>query len=238
MCGVSLSVLWALHMTYKEIIMGKVRGVLSWRWCPHPLLFHVWQAWICKYLENFPSICQLVFSYPSSRHLYFLIFTFPRWEIDGETVETVSDFIFWGSKITPDGDCSHEIKRHLLLGRKVMTNLEHIQKHEVGQVASRIHSPAQQGQHFREETSLPCYDAPSTNCGPTGSEEAVEHPTHRAGWGWRVPFPEAWSSKALDRGVPGSVAERRKRLSTLQDLRCPLDQNGGAQLWTRLVNIY
>ena len=46
------------------------------------------------------------------------------WEIDGETVETVSDFIFRGSKITADGDCSHEIKRHLLLGRKVMTNLE------------------------------------------------------------------------------------------------------------------
>ena len=44
------------------------------------------------------------------------------WEIDGETVETVSDFIFGGSKITVDGDCSHEIKRHLLLGRKVMTN--------------------------------------------------------------------------------------------------------------------
>ena len=44
------------------------------------------------------------------------------WEIDGETVETVSDFIFRGSKITLDGDCSHEIKRHLLLGRKVMTN--------------------------------------------------------------------------------------------------------------------
>ena len=50
------------------------------------------------------------------------------WEIDGETVETVSDFIFLGSKITADGDCSHEIKRHLLLGRKVMTNLEHIKK--------------------------------------------------------------------------------------------------------------
>ena len=50
------------------------------------------------------------------------------WEIDGETVETVSDFIFWGSKITADGDCSHEIKRHLLLGRKVMTNLDSIFK--------------------------------------------------------------------------------------------------------------
>ena len=50
------------------------------------------------------------------------------WEIDGETVETVSDFIFWGSKITADGDCSHEIKRCLLLGRKVMTNLNSIFK--------------------------------------------------------------------------------------------------------------
>ena len=50
------------------------------------------------------------------------------WEIDGETVETVSDFIFWGSKITADGDCSYEIKRCLLLGRKVMTNLDSILK--------------------------------------------------------------------------------------------------------------
>ena len=50
------------------------------------------------------------------------------WEIDGETVETVSDFIFLGSKITVDGDCSHEIKRHLLLGRKVMTNLDRVLK--------------------------------------------------------------------------------------------------------------
>ena len=48
------------------------------------------------------------------------------WEIDGETVETVSDFIFLGSQITADGDCSHEIKRHLLLGRKSMTNLDSI----------------------------------------------------------------------------------------------------------------
>ena len=50
------------------------------------------------------------------------------WEIDGETVETVSDIIFWGSKITVDGDCSHEIKRHLLLGRKVTANLDSILK--------------------------------------------------------------------------------------------------------------
>ena len=52
------------------------------------------------------------------------------WQIDGETVETVSDFIFWGSKITADGDCSHEIKRSLPFGRKVMTNLNSILKAE------------------------------------------------------------------------------------------------------------
>ena len=52
------------------------------------------------------------------------------WEIDGETVETVPDFIFWGSKIIADGDCSHEIKRCLLLGRKVMINLDSILKAE------------------------------------------------------------------------------------------------------------
>ena len=50
------------------------------------------------------------------------------WQIDGETMEAVTDFIFWGSKITADGDCSHEIKRRLLLGRKVMTNLDSIFK--------------------------------------------------------------------------------------------------------------
>ena len=50
------------------------------------------------------------------------------WQIDGETVETVADFIFLGSKITADGNCSHEIKRHLLLGRKVMANLDSILK--------------------------------------------------------------------------------------------------------------
>ena len=53
------------------------------------------------------------------------------WEIDGETMETVSDFIFLGSKITADGDCSHEIKRRLLLGRKVMTNLDSIFKRDI-----------------------------------------------------------------------------------------------------------
>ena len=61
------------------------------------------------------------------------------WEIDGETVETVSDFIFLGSKIMADGDCSHEIKRHLLLGRKVMTNLESIFKSRDITLSTKVH---------------------------------------------------------------------------------------------------
>ena len=61
------------------------------------------------------------------------------WEIDGETVETVSDFIFWGSKITADGDCSHEIKRYLLLGRKVMTNLDNIFKSRDITLPTKVH---------------------------------------------------------------------------------------------------
>ena len=61
------------------------------------------------------------------------------WEIDGETVETVSDFIFWGSKITADGDCSHEIKRCLLLGRKDMTNLDSIFKSRDITLPTKVH---------------------------------------------------------------------------------------------------
>ena len=61
------------------------------------------------------------------------------WEIDGETVETVSDFIFLGSKITADDDCRHEIKRHLLLGRKVMTNLDSIIKSRGITLPTKIH---------------------------------------------------------------------------------------------------
>ena len=61
------------------------------------------------------------------------------WEIDGETVETVSDFIFLGSKITADGDCSHEIKRHLLLGKKVMTNLDSIFKSRDITLLTKVH---------------------------------------------------------------------------------------------------
>ena len=61
------------------------------------------------------------------------------WEIDEEKVETVSNFIFWGSKITADGDYSHEIKRHLLLGRKVMTNLESILKTRGITLSTKVH---------------------------------------------------------------------------------------------------
>ena len=61
------------------------------------------------------------------------------WEMDGETVETVSDFIFLGSKIIADGDCSHEIKRRLLLGRKVMTNLDSILKSRDITLSSKVH---------------------------------------------------------------------------------------------------
>ena len=61
------------------------------------------------------------------------------WEIDGETVETVADFIFLGSKITADGNCSHEIRRRLLLGRKVMTNLDSIFKSRDITLPSKVH---------------------------------------------------------------------------------------------------
>ena len=61
------------------------------------------------------------------------------WQIDGETVETVADFIFWGSKITADGDCSHEFKRRLLLARKVMTNLDSILKSRDITLPTKVH---------------------------------------------------------------------------------------------------
>ena len=61
------------------------------------------------------------------------------WQIDGETMETVRDFIFWGSKITADRDCSHEIKRRLLLGRKAMTNLDNISKSRDVTLLTKVH---------------------------------------------------------------------------------------------------
>ena len=61
------------------------------------------------------------------------------WQMDGETVETVTDFIFLGSKITADGDCSHEIKRHIVLGRKVMTTLDNILKSRDITLPTKVH---------------------------------------------------------------------------------------------------
>ena len=63
----------------------------------------------------------------------------PSWQIDGETVETVTDFIFLGSKVTADGDCSHETKKHLLLGGKVMTNLDSILKSRDITLRTKVH---------------------------------------------------------------------------------------------------
>ena len=79
-------------------------------------------AWYSHFFENFPQF-DVIYTIRD-----FGIINKAEVEIDGETVETVSDFIFWGSKITADGDCSHEIKRCLLLGRKVMTNLDSVLK--------------------------------------------------------------------------------------------------------------
>ena len=61
------------------------------------------------------------------------------WQIHGETMETVADFIFWGSKMTADGDCSHEIKRHLLFGRKVMTNLDSMLRSRDITLPTKVH---------------------------------------------------------------------------------------------------
>ena len=65
--------------------------------------------------------------------------TITSWQIDGETIETVRDFVFWGSRITADGDCSHEIKRCLLLGRKIMTNLDSILKSRDITLSKKVH---------------------------------------------------------------------------------------------------
>ena len=87
---------------------------------------NVKKKWFSKTLSwDWMNMCWVDCSW----HLFFLASDpITSWEIDGETVETVAAFIFWGSKITADGDCSHEIKRQFLLGRKVMTNLDSILK--------------------------------------------------------------------------------------------------------------
>ena len=95
------------------------------------LLHSVFQGQICLLLQVFLDFLLLHSSPHNETDIFFWGVggvTIPSWEIDGETVQTVSDFIFWGSKITADGDCSHEMKRRLLLGRKVMTTLDSILK--------------------------------------------------------------------------------------------------------------
>ena len=87
------------------------------------------------------------------------------WQIDGETMETVADFIFGGSKITADDDCSHEIKRHLLLGRKVMTNLDSILKKQRHYFVDK--GPSSQGYGF--------------------SSDHV--------WMWELDYKESWAPK-------------------------------------------
>ena len=83
----------------------------------------------------------LITAYEIQNFKYICVRSSPiaSWEIDGETVETVSDFIFWVSKITADGDCSHEIKRWLLPGRKVMTNLDSIFKNRDITLPTKVH---------------------------------------------------------------------------------------------------
>ena len=84
------------------------------------------------------------------------------WEIDGETVETVSDFIFWGSKITADGDCSHEIKRCLLLGRKVMTNLDSICKSRDITLPTKVCLVKAMEKAMAPHSSIPSWRIPQT----------------------------------------------------------------------------
>ena len=77
---------------------------------------------------------------PIYTHMYMEIYiSITSWEIDEETVETMSDFIFWDSKTTADGDCSHEIERRLLLGRKVMSNLDSILKSRDITLPTKVH---------------------------------------------------------------------------------------------------
>ena len=84
------------------------------------------------------------------------------WKIDGETVETVSDFIFWSSKITVDGDCSHEIKRHLLLGSKVMTNLDSILKSRHITLPTNVHLVKAMEKAMAPHTSTLAWNIPWT----------------------------------------------------------------------------
>ena len=99
------------------------------------------------------------------------------WEIDGESVETVSGFIFLGSKITADGDCSHEIKRHLFLGRKVMINLDSILKSRDITLSTKVHI-----------VKAMVFPVVMYGCMESHMEE--EMATHSSILTWRIPWTE------------------------------------------------
>ena len=99
----------------------------------------VLNCWTIRKSLRWSFTGQSFFGFHAIRHCQNVGFYITSWEIDGETVETVSDFIFLGSKITVDGDCSHEIKRRLLLGRRVTTNLDSVLKSRDITLPTKVH---------------------------------------------------------------------------------------------------
>ena len=112
------------------------------------------------------------------------------WEIDGETVETMTDFIFLGSKITADGDCSHEIKRHLLLGRKAMTNLDSILKsrHYFAKKGSSSQSYGFSSSHYRCKS----WTIRKAECGRIDAFEL---------WCWRRLLRVPWTARKSNQPI-------------------------------------
>ena len=118
------------------------------------------------------------------------------WQIDGETVETVSDFIFMGSEITADGDCSHEIKRCLLLGRKVMTNLDSILKSRDVTLPAKVHL-----------VKAMAFPVVVYGC-ESWTVKKAEH--RRIGafelWCWRRLLRVPWSAKRSNQSIPKEIS--------------------------------
>ena len=114
------------------------------------------------------------------------------WEKDGETVETVSNFIFWGSKITADGDCSHEIKRRLLLGRKVMTNLDSILKSRDITLPTKVHL-----------VKAMVFPLVMYGCEESWSMKKAEHLKIDAFelWCWRRPLRVLWTTRRSNQSI-------------------------------------
>ena len=118
------------------------------------------------------------------------------WQIDGETVETVSDFIFWGSTITADGDCSHETKRRLLLGRKVMTNLDSILKSRDITLPSKIHL-----------VKAMVFPALMYGC-ESWTVKKAEHRRIDAFevWYWRRLLRVPWTARTSNQSIPNEIS--------------------------------